>query len=298
MRSINNIIKIKKGVVKMYKIKFNLEEFLTGRVAIRCLDEYEANTVLYRLQKEGFTWADGEYVGIKNQWNKYEYDSCYRCIRADGRILGINKQFDITTMGCKTILADRLSFNMEDIPKYKVFQIEQFLDKRLFIHCATVEESQKLIDIISLLLPNVYKPKAIANTCYNLRTSEGKYKQILSPDGHQGMKHSEFGDEVIVEFKDLAMPIMAWKGFKMDKVSLGYELGVMMFHAYNNKYKIDQATEGYNIVGNFESLCHTIQNKVDSDDLQRGFLAEAENMGVAENIAQQTFQEFYQKLFD
>ena len=194
----------------MYKVKFNLDEFLTGRVAIRCLDEYAANTILYGLQKEGFTWADGEYVGIKNQWNKYEYDTCYRCIRADGRILGVAKQFDITRMGCETLLADRISFN-EDIPTYKIFQLENFLDKRVYIHCDTVEESQKLIDIISMLLPNVYKPKAMANTCYSLRTSEGKYKQILSTDGHQGKKHGEFCDEIVVEFKDLAIPMTAWK---------------------------------------------------------------------------------------
>lgn len=195
----------------MYKVKFNLDEFLTGRVAIRCLDEYEANTILYGLQKEGFTWIDGEYVGIKNNWNKYEYDTCYRCLRADGRILGVGKQFDITTMGCKTILADRISFDRLNIPTYKIFQLENFLDKRVYIHCDTVEESQKLIDIISMLLPNVYKPKAIANTCYNLRTSDGNYKQILSPDGHQGKKHGEFCDEIVVEFKDLAIPMTAWK---------------------------------------------------------------------------------------
>ena len=195
----------------MYKVKFNLDEFLTGRVAIRCLDEYEANAILYGLQKEGFTWSDGEYVGIKNNWNKHEYDTCYRCLRADGRILGINKQFVITTMGCKTILADRISFGGGDLPNYKVFQLENFLDKRVYIHCDTVEESQKLIDIISMLLPNVYKPKAITNTCYHLRTSEGEYKQILSPDGHQGRKHGEFYDEIVVEFKDLAIPMTAWK---------------------------------------------------------------------------------------
>ena len=200
----------------MYKTKFNLEEFLTGRVAIRCLDEYEANTILYGLQKEGFTWSDGEYVGIKNNWNKYEYDTCYRCLRADGRILGVGKQFDITTMGCKTILADRISFDGLDIPTYKIFQLENFLDKRVYIHCDTVEESQKLIDIISMLLPKVYKPKAIANTCYHLRTTKDKdndkYKQILGPDGHQGMNHGEYCDEIVVEFKDLAIPMMAWKG--------------------------------------------------------------------------------------
>lgn len=194
----------------MYKIKFDLEKFMTGRVAIRCLDEYAAGNILYGLQKEGFTWSDGEYVGIKNNWNKYGYDTCYRCVRADGRILAVYKQFHITTMGCETILADRVSFDKEEPPHYKIFQLDHFLNKRVYIYCETVDESQKLIDIISMLLPNVYKPRAVANTHYHL--SECECKPILSPDGHQGMSHGEFEDELAVRFKDLAIPMIAWKG--------------------------------------------------------------------------------------
>ena len=84
----------------------------------------------------------------------------------------------------------------------------------------------------------------------------------------------------------------------MENISLGYELGVMMFHACNNWGKIEQATGGYDVSGNFEALCVATNDQVKRNDLQKGFLAESQNMGMPENTARQFFAESYQEIFE
>ena len=194
----------------MYKINFNLDEFLEGRVAILCLDEYEAGSILGFLSSQGFTWEDDGSLEVSNRWGKFERDTCYRCVRKDGRILGVNKvYFYRDVIKCKVILADQLVFNGE-APTANEFQLENFLNKRVLIHCDTEEESKAFTEVMLKVLPSVHPPAMfLPNTRYKLWSSychmKGKTIYLLCP--YKKEEGWESYDEVVIPFKDLVVPL-------------------------------------------------------------------------------------------
>ena len=197
----------------MYKVNFNLEEFLEGGVAILCLDEYDANSILGFLASQGFTWKGEGSLVNDNKWRKFERDTCYRCVQKDGRILGVNKAyFYRDELNCKLILADQLVFN-EKAPTLNEFQLENFLNKRVLIHCDTEEESRVFTEAMLRVLPDVFIPTMfLPNTRYRLWSSychmQGKTIYLLCPYKKKDGDWEQY-DEVIIPFKNLVMPVQS-----------------------------------------------------------------------------------------
>ena len=193
----------------MYKINFNLEEFLEGRVAILCLDEYDANSILSFLASQGFTWEDEGSLVNNNKWIKFGRDTCYRCVRKDGRILGVNKAyFYRDELNCKLILADQLVLK-GDAPPVNEFQLENYLNKRVLIHCDTEAEGKAFMEVILKLFPGINPPAMfLPNTRYRLWSSychmQGKTIYLLCPYKKKDGDWEQY-DKVIIPFKNLVM---------------------------------------------------------------------------------------------
>lgn len=76
----------------------------------------------------------------------------------------------------------------------------------------------------------------------------------------------------------------------MNKESLSYELGVMLFNFAVDEMDTVYSFEEYDMIGNFSSLVDGFNGEITLDDMKDGFLAEAENYGINKQKALSLFE--------
>lgn len=76
----------------------------------------------------------------------------------------------------------------------------------------------------------------------------------------------------------------------MNKESLSYELGVMLFNFAVDEVDTVYSFGEYDMIGNFSSLVDGFNGEITLDDMKDGFLAEAENYGINKQKALSLFE--------
>lgn len=71
----------------------------------------------------------------------------------------------------------------------------------------------------------------------------------------------------------------------MRKDAVEYELGVMMYSAYNVK-----VNNAYDVQDNFEHLVKALGKSVDINEFKEGYIAEGENHNVAREDLKEQFE--------
>lgn len=82
----------------------------------------------------------------------------------------------------------------------------------------------------------------------------------------------------------------------MNKESLSYELGVMLFNFAVDEVDTVYSFGEYDMIGNFSSLVDGFNGEITLDDMKDGFLAEAENYGINKQKALSLFEGAKQRI--
>lgn len=85
----------------------------------------------------------------------------------------------------------------------------------------------------------------------------------------------------------------------MNKDSLGYELGVLLFNfAVDEVDTVYSFNPIYDMMGNLVGILNALHDAIALDDLKEGFLAEAENYGIKKKKALALFEKAKQRVID
>lgn len=82
----------------------------------------------------------------------------------------------------------------------------------------------------------------------------------------------------------------------MNKENLAYELGVLMFNFAVDEIGTLIALEDYDMMGNFCGIIDSLTGVITLDDLQDGFIAEAQNYEIDKEKALQMFKKAKQNV--